>query len=90
MCVRIEGAEGSVPVVAGQLEFLQENGIKIGDVVEETNSAKADYDDNSTMVLYVAVENRMVCTVSFTDPIRKSARKAIRGLQALGIKVLAN
>ena len=79
------GAEGRVEnkiVRVGTLKFLESRG------VDTSPSKTQSHANESATIAYVTIEERLVGTISLTDPIKASAEAAIRELQADGIHIV--
>lgn len=70
-------------VLLGSARFLEEAGVRIGDVGERAAALAAD----GTTVLYVAADGAVIGVVAVMDPPNLEAAGAIARLRAMGLEV---
>ncbi|MGB3213118.1 MAG: heavy metal translocating P-type ATPase [Desulforhopalus sp.] len=73
-------------VLFGNLEFLRENQIEglTGQVEKEAGALS----DQGKTVLYLAVDRSLAGVLAIADPLKAEAKKTVRDLESMGIKVV--
>jgi Cu+-exporting ATPase len=82
-----QGVRGQVAgrsVLLGNLRLLEANGVEAGALAEAAQRRRA----GGETVMLVAVDRTPAGIVAVADPIRPSAKEAVAGLKALGLKVI--
>ncbi len=81
----IKGRINSQNVLLGKERFLKDSGIEIP---EDLRQKAQELQERSQTVVWVALDKRTVGILSISDPIKETTPAAIKGLQAMGLKVL--
>jgi Cu+-exporting ATPase len=82
-----QGVRGKVAgrdVLLGNLRLLEANGVEAKPLVEATTRRRAQ----GETVMFVAIDGKPAGILAVSDPIRPTAKDAIAGLKALGLKVI--
>ncbi len=82
-----EGVSGVVDgqqIHLGNLSHMKNRGIEIGNIETEAEHLRRD----GATVLFVAFEKRVVAIFGVSDPIRDSAREAVKRLQKRGLQLI--
>lgn len=75
---------GNIRYIAGNLAFMTERGILIGDI-KETSDTLAE---EGKTPLYFADENRLIGVIAAADVVKPSSPEAIEKLKSMGIDVV--
>lgn len=73
-------------VLFGNYEFVREN--KIDGLTEQVEKAASELSDQGKTVLYLAVDKILAGLLAIADPLKDEAKKTIRDLESMGIKVV--
>jgi Cu+-exporting ATPase len=82
-----QGVRGKVAgrdVLLGNLRLLEANGIQAKPLVEAADRRRAQ----GATVMFVAIDGKPAGILAVSDPIRPTAKDAVAGLKALGLKVI--
>jgi Cu2+-exporting ATPase len=71
-------------VLIGNRKLMETNGLAVDSLLERVQTLAAE----GKTAMYVAVDGRLAGVVAVADPIRESARKAVRALHALGLQTV--
>ncbi len=77
---RVAGRE----VLLGNLRLLESNGVEVKPLAEAADRRRAQ----GETVMFVAIDGKPAGILAVSDPIRPTAKEAVAGLKALGLKVI--
>jgi P-type Cu+ transporter len=80
----IVGRVNGVDAALGSEAFLEEQGIN----ASSWRSRAQERRDNGETVIFLAREHQVIGLLSFADPVRESAREAVKALQAEGLRLV--
>ena len=80
----VVGIVNGKKIVCGNARFLSENGIVAGSMAASADALRA----KAATVIFVGVDARLAGFVGIADPIKATAREAVRTLRAEGIRVV--
>jgi len=80
----IEAIVGGSRVLAGTAPFLEENGVRAGEI-EEIGSELAA---RGRSTILAAVDGRAAGVVAVADPVREGSREAVRDMHSMGLRVI--
>lgn len=79
----VAGPRGKIRVLIGNIEMMREAGADIG-IAEQSSGQGTD----PRSVFFVAIEGKLVASITVTDPIRESTPGVLKDLRTEGIDVV--
>jgi Cu+-exporting ATPase len=81
----VSGKIGNQMVRVGSGHFLDDSGVALSDDLKQ---ATLQLQEKAQTVVWVAVDGKAVGVIGIADPIKETARTAIRALHTMGLKII--